>query len=254
MRRRAPAPPRLALALLLALTAACGEPEPGARPCPSPSGEACEGDAGVPNAAESPPGGWSPRTVSAGDVCPGSAYLCSEPEADGRVHVRRQRARDTPLVVHVPLPDLPDRGRALELQRAASAGVRVWNGHPFAIAVDERGRRPADVGVTWVAALGGSLIGRARTRWSPDRGLEVLALELAFHDPASGRPADPAQVRLTAAHEMGHALGLPHSEEPRDVMHPTNTATSLSARDYRTLEALYALEDGTVIVPAPPRR
>lgn len=49
--------------------------------------------------------------------------------------------------------------------------------------------------------------------------------------------------------EMGHALGLlVHSDKERDVMYPTNTATSLSARDYRTMEALYELEPGTRIV------
>ena len=48
---------------------------------------------------------------------------------------------------------------------------------------------------------------------------------------------------------MGHALGiLMHSVSPRDVMYPTNTATTLSAQDYRTMEALYALDDGTEIV------
>ena len=38
-----------------------------------------------------------------------------------------------------------------------------------------------------------------------------------------------------------------HSDNARDVMYPANTATSLSARDYRTMEALYAPEDGTTI-------
>jgi predicted Zn-dependent protease len=60
---------------------------------------------------------------------------------------------------------------------------------------------------------------------------------------------DPRQVRLTAAHEMGHALGiLMHSDSERDVMYPTNTATSLSAQDYRTMEVLYSLADGTRII------
>ena len=68
-------------------------------------------------------------------------------------------------------------------------------------------------------------------------------------DHRSGSPRDPAQVRLTAAHEMGHALGLPHSDSQRDVMYPTTTATSMSARDYRTIEVLYATPDGTVINP-----
>jgi hypothetical protein len=31
-------------------------------------------------------------------------------------------------------------------------------------------------------------------------------------------------------------------------MYPTNTATSLSAQDYRTMESLYHLPDGTEIV------
>jgi predicted Zn-dependent protease len=55
-------------------------------------------------------------------------------------------------------------------------------------------------------------------------------------------------VQLTAAHEMGHALGVPHSGSERDVMYPSNTATSLSAQDYRSMEALYDFEDGTEIV------
>ncbi len=61
-------------------------------------------------------------------------------------------------------------------------------------------------------------------------------------------PLDPRDVRLTAAHEMGHALGLGHSANPHDLMYPANTATTLTARDYRAIEALYDFEDGTVIV------
>ena len=77
---------------------------------------------------------------------------------------------------------------------------------------------------------------------------DVMSIELVSQDPyRPGRTADPRQVRLTAAHEMGHALGLQHSNARRDVMYPTNTATSLSAQDYRTIEVLYQLEDGTRI-------
>jgi predicted Zn-dependent protease len=91
-------------------------------------------------------------------------------------------------------------------------------------------------------------IGLTRTSWSRESGLAVLALELATNQPADYRtPADPEQLRLTAAHEMGHALGLPHSDAPRDVMYPTNTATAMSAQDYRSIEVLYTTPDGTVV-------
>jgi predicted Zn-dependent protease len=61
----------------------------------------------------------------------------------------------------------------------------------------------------------------------------------------------PQQVLLTAAHEMGHALGLPHSDSRRDVMYPTNTARNLSNRDFRTVNALYRLTNGAEIAAAP---
>jgi len=146
------------------------------------------------------------------------------------------------------MPDLEDRAQALRLQRAASAGVRLWNGQPFAIVVDERGNREPHIRVEWASSLGGTQLGVANVSWSPRSGLRVRALELATTNPYDGGDLDPAQLRLTAMHEMGHALGLPHSDQPRDVMYPTNTATSLSARDYRALEALYALDDGTEII------
>jgi predicted Zn-dependent protease len=126
---------------------------------------------------------------------------------------------------------------------------RQGSGQPFPIAVDERGNRDAHFAVQWRRSIGGRQIGVARTQWSAKRGPEVLMLELAAQSlfDQSGT-FDARQVRLTAAHEMGHALGLlMHSDNARDVMYPTNTATSLSARDYRTMEALYALEDGTTI-------
>lgn len=235
------------VAVLLLAGAACSSPEADA--CQTQGGDACLDWDGVAAWEPTWPEDGNRTVLYADDVCPRSAYLCAALEEDGLVRIRRWRALDGPLVVHVPRPLLPDQGAALELQRAASAGIRLWNGQPFPILVDERGTRPAHFKVSWVGTMGGTFIGRATTQWSSAAGLSVLSLELVTSYPGSGARMDPSQLRLTAAHEMGHALGLPHSEDPRDVMYPSNTTSSLSARDYRAIEALYALEDGGEIVP-----
>jgi predicted Zn-dependent protease len=178
-----------------------------------------------------------------------TGYLCAELERVARIRLQRWRVIEGPLVVHVPRPAFENGIDPVALQRAAMLGVRAWNNQPFAILVDTRGDRNPHFALSWTGTLSGTQIGVARTQWSPQTGLDVLSIELAMRNPYDpSRMNDPMQVRLTAAHEMGHALGLLHSDSERDVMYPTNTATSLSARDYRTMESLYGLPDGTEIV------
>lgn len=187
--------------------------------------------------------------VRASDVCSGAGYLCSELETQERITIRHWKDFSGTLVVYVPVPTFENRADGRALQRAAVQGIRLWNGQPFPISVVERPGRDPHFSVRWSQSLAGTQIGVARTQWSPARGLEVISLELATRSPyRSGSVIDPLQIRLTAMHEMGHALGLPHSDSERDVMYPTSTATALSARDYRTMQALYEMEDGTQIV------
>ncbi|MGE0159310.1 MAG: matrixin family metalloprotease [Gemmatimonadales bacterium] len=191
----------------------------------------------------------APPTLTATEACRNVGYLCSELDQSDRIQLRRWKDFTGPLVVHVPRPDFEDPADATRLQQAAAMGLRAWNGQPFEISADLRGDRNPHFAVTWKPSLSGSQIGVARTRWSAPTGLQVIAIELTTRNPFDPtRVVDPAQVRLTAAHEMGHALGLPHSKATRDVMYPSNTATAMSAQDYRTMESLYRLPDGTEIV------
>lgn len=225
------------------------------QPCDAALDAACPDDVGAPPDASGPAPVPLPSTrqaLSAEIACRNVGYLCNDLSTFERMRIQRWRGFEGTLVVHLPPLEMGDRGLGQRLRRAASTGIRAWNGQPFPILVDERGDRPAHVEVRWLPRLNGAQIGLATTSWSPQSGLKVLSLELTTQYPW-GAPMDPDQLRLVAAHEMGHALGLPHSDDPRDVMFPTNTATSLSVRDYRTLEALYALEDGAEIVRSPRR-
>lgn len=186
--------------------------------------------------------------LSAAEACRNVGYLCADLEREASITLRRWKDFAGVIVVHVPRPDFESSGDAMALQQAAAIGLRAWNGQPFEILTDTRGDREAHFAVRWTESLGGSQIGVARTQWSAAGGLRVVSIELSTRNPFDpGRLNDPRQVRLTAAHEMGHALGLPHSNAARDVMYPTNTATSISAQDYRTMESLYGLADGTQI-------
>lgn len=189
--------------------------------------------------------GTSP-SVAAEDFCVNVGYLCAGLDVERSIRLRRWRDFDGTVVVHVPLPDLDDPTRARDLQRAAAQGLRAWNNQPFPILADLRGDRNPHFAVRWTAGYGQQL-GLARTEWSERGGLRVVEIELSARAPSNSPSADARQVRLTAAHEMGHALGLGHSDSPRDVMYPTNTATAMSAQDHRSMEVLYATADGTRI-------
>lgn len=201
------------------------------------------------------PVGSGPR-LDAGGACVNVGYLCAEVEESGTLQILRWPDETGVIRVRVPLPEHEPSARAGELQRAAIRGIQAWQGHPFDLSIQGRSREdPADIVVTWHRQIGGSRLGQASIEWRR-RGSEITmrvqGLLLATRNPYDAQqPLSARQVELVAAHEMGHALGLPHSNDRRDVMYPQNTASHLTNRDYRTMVAVYQLPNGAVIQRTP---
>ncbi len=191
--------------------------------------------------------------LAAGEVCFDVGYLCAEVEASGSLRLLRWPQETTLIEVWIPEPSGVDRSLARELQNAAVRGIRAWHGHPIPLSIRTRiaGGEP-DITIQWQRTVDDGRLGRAEVQWSragADVRVKVVGFAIATHAPGrNGIPLTPDQVALVAAHEMGHALGLPHSDDARDVMFPTNTATRLTSRDYRTLDALYSLPNGAEIL------
>jgi hypothetical protein len=82
---------------------------------------------------------------------------------------------------------------------------------------------------------------------------EPIAGDVHFDDAESWHIGTNIDLFSVALHELGHALGLGHSDNPNDVMYPYyRVVRTLAAGDAAAVLTLYAAQDGTTPPNPPP--
>lgn len=142
---------------------------------------------------------------------------------------------DAALVEHDVLP-------LAQVRRAFGAWESV--GVPVRFEFVEDSAR-AEVHVRWTDQLPHQRAGLARRKTNSRNWLVGGGVVLALRD-SSGAPYAADTFLGVAVHEVGHVLGLEHSDAPDDVMAPLVRGHAPSARDRATARVLYGYSAGRV--------
>jgi hypothetical protein len=158
-----------------------------------------------------------------------------------------ERLRDTIRIYVEPTSGVADFDPGYPAM--AEAVFDEWSlaGFPlrFAFVPDSTG---ADMAIRWrdrFPAEEGQRIGVTERIQSSDFEIARASISIALHD-STGHALPPSVVSGIVRHEVGHALGLNHSNDQSSVMYREAATMTISASDRATLRLLYLVPGGSL--------
>jgi hypothetical protein len=103
----------------------------------------------------------------------------------------------------------------------------------------------AEVKVRWLERFAIRRAGQADITWDRNGWIIRASLTLATHT-SEGLPLSDDAIHTVALHEIGHLLGLGHSDDPHDVMYPSTDVHDITTRDRHTGRLLYSVPPGSL--------
>ena len=106
----------------------------------------------------------------------------------------------------------------------------------------------ADLTIRWVdrfAPEDGQRIGETERAQTSAFLIANARVSVANHD-STGRPLSSTVVGGILRHEIGHALGLNHANDPTSVMYRESATSTISPSDRATLRLLYLVPPGSL--------
>ena len=158
---------------------------------------------------------------------------------------RWQDRRRNPLRVWVQ-PETPTSDFSAGFPEIVTAAFEEWmsTGIPLKFAFVSDSAK-ADIHVTWIDRFDEQISGK--TLWAHDEDWWIVEanIVLAVHH-RGGEPLDGSAVRAIALHEIGHLIGLDHTQDTANIMTPKVRVKELSQADRATARLLYQLPPGKV--------